>query len=206
MGPRRLLCLCAVAAAAMTVSCSTEAPKKAKEPEKKTAEPVTARYAFHQTFLSARTWGQDLQILRVNNARLEGIDADPGKSAAWEITYVTPSKARARTYTYSVVEQGNVHEGVFGGLDEPYSGPRGQTVPFLVAAFKIDSTEAWETAKGKSADYIKKNPDVPITFVLEKTPRHPNPAWRVIWGTSAGTSNYSVYVDASTGAYLETMR
>ena len=38
-------------------SCS-EAPKKAqkaKEPEKP-AEPVTGRYAFHQTFAAARTW------------------------------------------------------------------------------------------------------------------------------------------------------
>ena len=38
------------------LSCSSETPKKAaKEPEKP-AEPVGGRYAFHQTFISARTW------------------------------------------------------------------------------------------------------------------------------------------------------
>jgi hypothetical protein len=188
------------------ISCSTsEAPKKAKEPEKP-VEPVTGRYAFHQTYLTARTWAQDLQILRINSVPLEGITAPPGKSGAWQITYVSAQKGRARTYTFSVVEQGNIHEGVFGGLEEGYSGPRGQVSPFLIAAFKTDSVGAWETAKGKSAEYMKKNPDMPITFLLEKTTRHPNPAWRVIWGTSVGTSNYSVYVDASTGAYLETAR
>ena len=53
---------------------------------------------------------------------------------------------------------------------------------------------------------MKKNPDMNILFVLELTSRHPNPNWRVVWGDSIGTSNYSILVDASTGQYSETMR
>src|SRR5438876_151399 len=34
----------------------------------------------------------------------------------------------------------------------------------------------------------------------------PDLTWRVIWGDSVGTSNFSVFVDATTGEYLETMR
>jgi hypothetical protein len=66
--------------------------------------------------------------------------------------------------------------------------------------------KAWAVAEENSKEYIAKNADKPINFVLEKTPRHPNPAWRVIWGTSAAASNYSIYVDATTGAFLERMR
>ena len=44
-----------------------------------------------------------------------------------------------------------------------------------------------------------------IAFVLEKTSKFPDPAWRVVWGESVGTSNFSIYVDSSTGAFLEKM-
>jgi hypothetical protein len=189
----------------LLASCS-EAPKaeKAKEPEKP-AEPVTGRYAFHQVFVAARTWGTDLQGLRVGSIQVGTKVAPPGKSYAWEITLVSPGKSRQRTYTYSVIEEGNIHKGVFGGVDEPYM-QRGQARLWNIQALKTDSDAAYEVARAKSADYIKKNPDKPIIFLLEQTPRHPNLAWRVIWGPSIPTSNYSVYVDASVGIYLETMR
>jgi hypothetical protein len=35
--------------------------------------------------------------------------------------------------------------------------------------------------------------------------KYQDPVWRIIWGESAGTSDFSVYVDASTGDYLETL-
>jgi hypothetical protein len=109
-------------------------------------------------------------------------------------------------YTYSVIEaEGNLHKGVFAGLEENGAGPRGLT-PFLIAAVKTDSDEVYQTALKKAADYEKKNPDKPISFLLEKTDRFPNPAWRVIWGENIAASNYSIFIDASTGLYLQTMR
>jgi hypothetical protein len=95
---------------------------------------------------------------------------------------------------------------VFGGGEEGYSGPRGQATSFPTAALKIDTPAAWDKAAEQSKEYMAKNPDKVITYLLEKTPRHPNPAWRVIWGTSPATSNYSIYIDATTGDYLERMR
>jgi hypothetical protein len=120
--------------------------------------------------------------------------------------FVSPTKQRSKIYTYSVIEQEPIHKGVFGGAEEGYSGPRGQATTFPTAALKIDTTTAWEKAAEQSKEYMAKNPDKVITYLLEKTPRHPNPAWRVIWGTSPATSNYSIYVDATTGDYLERMR
>lgn len=181
--------------------------KKTKEPEKP-PEPVSGRFAFHRMYAVARQWGgSDVQALSLSSINLPEVKSADGKAGAWRATFVTPSRGRQRTYTYSVIEAGgNLHKDVFAGLEEGYAGPRGQASPFLIAALKTDSDAAWKTASGKSAEYMKKNPDKPITFVLELTRRFPNPAWRVIWGESAGTSNYSVFVDASTGHYLETMR
>jgi hypothetical protein len=138
---------------------------------------------------------------------LTEVRSEPGKAAAWEATFVSPSRRQAKRYTYSVVESaGNLHKGVFSGLDEPYLRPRGQATPFPAAAIKTDSTEVYQTALKHASDYAKKHPDMQISFIMEKIPEFPDPAWRVIWGESPSASNFSIYVDASTGKYLRTMR
>jgi hypothetical protein len=144
----------------------------------------------------------------MTSIHLPEVKAVPGKAAAWQATFVSPGRQRARSYTFSVIESsGNLHKGVFAGNEEGWSG-RGPK-PFLVPALKVDSTEAYDTAvkKGrKAAEYIKANPDKNVSFLLEQNNKYPDLSWRVIWGESVGTSNYSVFVDATTGEYLETMR
>lgn len=206
----RVTAAIAFAAALLFTGCSSEAPKsveKAKEPEKP-AEPVSGRYAFHQMYVNARIWSADVQGLQMKSIRLDQLPKAPlGKAAAWQATFVSQNKQQSKTFTYSIVEaEGNLHKGVFAGLDESWTGPRGQQRPWPIQALKVDSDAAYETALKKGAAYSKKNPDKPISFLLELTPRHPNLAWRVIWGDSVATSNFSIYVDASTGDYLETMR
>jgi hypothetical protein len=186
-------------------ACGSEAPKKAKEPEKP-AEPVGAQYAFHQVFLTARTWAPDLLVMRIRDIPMSSLKGEGGKRAAWEVTVVSPSKRKSRVYSYSVVEEGNIHQGVFAGIEEEYRGPSGQVTPWPVQAFKVDSPKAYEVAVEHSADYIKKYPDMPVTFLLETTSRHSFLTWRVIWGTSVASSSHSIYVNAATGEFVEKMR
>jgi hypothetical protein len=188
--------------------CSSEAPKPAAEKEKaKPAEPVTGRFAFYEMYRTARAWAPDIEVLRLASIPITEVKSQAGKAGAWQATFVSERLGRARTYTYSVVEaEGNLHQGVFGTGDEAYTGPKGQTKPFRILALKIDSDAAYETALKKGAEYAKKNPNMPVTFLLESTKRFPDPAWRVVWGESVGTSNFSIFVDATTGDYLETMR
>jgi hypothetical protein len=138
-------------------------------------------------------------------------DTPPGTAGAWQATLVSTAKNATRDYTFSVVEsEGNLHKGAFAGAEGSWSGSRGVNAPFLMAAVKVDSDVAYKTAmnepKSKAAEYDKKNPGKPITIILEKTNKHQDPVWRIVWGESVGTSNFSVLVDASTGDYLETMR
>jgi hypothetical protein len=206
MNTRRLLLACA-AVVVIATGCSSEPPRQTKKADETPPEPVTGQSAFWKMYPVARTWAPDVQALMLRNIPLEQIKAEPGKAGAWEATFVSASKQQSRVYTYSVIEAGgNLHKDVFHGLAEAWAGPRGQQRPWPVQAFKVDSDKAWEVAKGESAEYMKKNPDKPINFLLEQTPRHPELAWRVIWGDTIATSNYSVYVGASTGKYLEKMR
>ncbi len=195
--------VCLALAGCSGTPTKTETAKKQEAPP----EPVTGREALYKMFMAARTWSPDVEILKLNSINMPEVKAVPGKAAAWQVTFVSPSKGRARGWTYSVVEgEGNLHKGVFAGLEEGWSGPRGVTKPLIIQAVQTDSDQAYKTALAKAADYEKKNPGKTISVVLEATKKHPNPAWRIVWGESVSTSNFSVLVDASTGQYLETLR
>ena len=190
----------------LLAACS-EAPKPAAEKKAPPPppEPVTGQSALFKMFQVARTWAPDLEVLKMVSMPLPDVKAEPGKAPAWQATFVSPSLQKARSYTFSVVEgEGTLHKGVFAGSEEAFAGPRGVTKPFTIQAIKIDTDAAYKTAlENKGADYDKKNPGKPITFLLEKNNKFPDPSWRVIWGESVGTSNFSVYVDCSTGAFQE---
>src|SRR5262245_15073194 len=191
----------------LLLSACSETPKteKTKVPEKP-PEALTGRQAFQKMFPAARNWALDAQPLQLRSIQLTEVKGEKGKVGAWQAIFVSPSQGKSRMYTYSAVEApGNLHEGVFAGLDESYSPGRGPAFPFEIAAIKVDSDQAFETAAKESAAYMKKYPDKPMSFILEKTRQFPDVTWRVIWGQSVGSSDYSVFVDASTGAFLEKM-
>jgi hypothetical protein len=192
-----------VAAALLMAACS-EAPKtetKAPEPEPPLT-PLTGRQAFQATFAAARAWAPDCQPLRIRSMNLAGVKAGDGTAGAWEIVYVSMSRAAAKVYTWSAIEaEGNLHKGVFAGQQQSWNSS-GQERPFAPAAIRIDTNEALKTAS-KDNEYLKqpgKKP--PVTFLLEQTPRFPDAAWRVLWGESVGSAEHQVFVDASTGAVL----
>ncbi len=203
----------AIALLAILTACSnTPAPTTAKqEPEK--VEPATGQTAVFRMYQMARAWAPDCEIMKLESMRLSDVkEGARGTASAWQATFVSAARSQSRSYTFSIVEaEGNLRKGAFAGPEEAWNGgPSGEHSPILMAAIKIDSDAAYKTAmedpRSKAAEYDKKNPGKPITILLERTPKHPNPAWRVVWGESTGTSDFSVLIDASTGVYLETLR
>jgi hypothetical protein len=172
--------LLALTPALMLPSCSSPAPEK-KEPAKP-VEPITGLHALYQMYTAARAWAQDLQILRYASINIAEVQRQPGKTAAWQVVFVSQALRKSRVYTFSVYEaSATLHQGLFPDAPQDWSG---NGKPFLIEAAKIDTDAAWETALKHGADYNKKNP------------------WRVIWGQSAGESSFSVLVDASTGEFV----
>jgi hypothetical protein len=182
--------------------CSESSQPEKKEPPKP-AEPVTGLTALFRMYQVARSWSSDIQVLKMNSIHLLEVPSVPGQAGAWEVTFTSASKGRARTYTYSAIESpGNLHQGVFAGPEQDLSA---QAQPFLIAAVKVDTDAAYKTALGKAGEYDKKNPHLTISMLLERNKQYPNPAWRIIWGESVGTAGLSVFIDASTGEFLETL-
>jgi hypothetical protein len=192
----------------LLLSACSEAPKTAettKAPEKP-PEPLTGRQAFQMMYPQARGWAPDAQPLELRSINLAQVKPEKGKAGGWQAVFVSASLGKSRAYTYSAVEaDGNLHQGVFAGIAEDYAVGRGTSSPFLPAALKIDSDQAYDTSAEKSQDYIKKNPGKVISYLLEQNKRFPDPTWRVIWGESVSSSDYSVFVDATTGMLLEKM-
>jgi hypothetical protein len=190
----------------LLAACS-EAPKKTetkKEPPKP-PEPVTGLTAFYEMYKTARNWAKDLEGLKLTSANLPDVKSESGKAGGWQAVFVSPSLRESRSFSFSAVEGPATRKGVSTGPSSSWS-PKPTSKSFPLSAIKIDSDKAYEIALQKGADYAKKNPDKPITFLLEQTDRFPNPAWRVIWGESVGSSNFSIFVDATTGQYLRTVR
>lgn len=209
---RKLSIFPTIALLAILTACSDAPAPTTEKKETEKVEPVTGQTAVFKMYQMARTWAPDAQVLKVQSMHLTEVkEGAPGTAAAWQATFVSAAKSRARGYTFSIVEaEGNLRKGLFAGPEESWSGPSGMNSPFLMAAIKVDTPTAYKTAldttQSHAADYDKKNPGKPITVFLERTSKHPDPAWRIIWGESAGTSNFSVLIDASTGEYLETLR
>jgi hypothetical protein len=205
----RSIFLLGAAACLLLTSCSEAPPAAEKKEPEKPLEPVTGMSGLYKMYQMARSWAPDAKVLKMNSMPLSEVpNVPPGKAAAWQATFTSEARSQARTYTYSIVEDlaNNLHKGAFAGLEEGFGGSQGVNQPFLIAAVKADSDAAYKTALVEAADYDKKNPGKPITLLLEKIPKFPDPAWRVVWGESVGTSNFSIYVDASTGLFLEKMR
>ena len=200
--------LVVAAALAVHVSCldSSSPSEKARKDkgEKKVIEPVSGQNAYYRMYGAAKGWAPDVQAYRCDPVRLNAIADKDGRFPAWKCSFVSESKRAMKTYSYSVIEGEGLFKDVFAGHDESYTGPRGQNLPFPILALKIDTDVAIATAKSKSAEYIKKFPDMPLTPILERTKETGDAVWRIYWGPPA-TSNYSVLIDASTGDYIRTM-
>ena len=189
----------------MLAACGSTPTTTVKETPKP-IEPVTGQSALYKMYQVARSaWSADAQVLTCTSVHLPEVPQAPGKAGAWQAAFTSERLGRKRPYSYSVVESTDVHKDVFAGQEESWSGKQGVESSFTIQAVSVDTTAAYKTALEQAGDYDKKNPGINIAFVLEKTSKFPNPAWRVVWGESVGTSNFSVYVYSSTGAFLAKM-
>jgi len=191
----------------LLMSCSEQPQTVAKKEPEKPAEPASGQSALYKMYQVARvSWSADARVLKLNSIHVAELPQVRGKAGAWQATFTSEKLGRARTYTYSVVEQeGNLHKDVFSLQEESWSGGQGVASSFDIREVSIESDAAYKTALEKAGDYDKKNPGMTISFLLEKTNKFTTPAWRIIWGESVGTSSFSVYVDASQGKFLEKM-
>jgi hypothetical protein len=186
----------------MLTGCSSSAPKKA-EPA---PEPVTGLHALAQMFSAARAWQPDVMVLRVNSLNMGSAMNPPGRAPAWQATFASQAAHQSRTYTFAIVDiSTSVREGMFPDPPSPFSAGGQNAQPFIIAAAKRDTDEAYTTAFEHAADYVSKHPGIPTNYLLELNNRWPDATWRVIWGENASNSGFSVLVDATTGKFARVL-
>lgn len=201
---------CAVLAAGLALSgCSSTAPtaKKAKEPPPP-PELVGGQSAAYMMFQAARQWSQDVQMFSMESIDFDSMRGKDGKFAAWRASFVSPSRGRIKTFTYSVVDAQGIRSGVSNEPDQPFMA-RPQQTPFYIQAIRTDSPEALKAAltDKQIKEMADKNPDSPLYFQIEATAQtQMAPAWRVVWGPSIAQSIGSAFVLADTGKFLKRLR
>jgi hypothetical protein len=189
----------ATAALVLLVGCSTPPPPPKKEVP---AKPATGLSGVFKAYQMARaSWAQDAMPLKAHSINLETVKSENGKAGVWSVTFYSESRGKSRTYTWSAVEGEGFHKDVFAQQEEGFT-PSRQARPFRIEALKSDTDKAWEVAVKKVEDVIKKSPNLPAFFVLETSDRFPDPYWRVVWGESISSSNFSVFVNTTNGEFL----
>ncbi len=79
--------------------CSDQSqPAEKKEPPK-AVEPVTGQVALYKMYQVVRSWASDAQVLKMSSIHLLEVPSVPGQAGAWEATFTSASKGRARSYT-----------------------------------------------------------------------------------------------------------
>jgi len=192
--------LFAAAAAIFLTGCSDEPPSVKKTAEPPPA-PISGRQAFQYVYGSSRIWATDSLPLTLRSLNVAEVKPGAGKAGAWEVVFVSESTGRARTYTWSAVEAEGLHKGVFPGQQESWRAG-GANQPFSPALLKIDTPDALEAATKAASDYVNKpGKRPPVNYMLEYAAgtRFSNPVWRVLWGGSISSAEYSATVDAATG-------
>ena len=210
MHKKLLLAATAVAAVVAMTGCS-EAPtpteiKKAqvetKQEPAKPPEPVAAQTAFYEMYKPARTWAPDLLALSLISNEVPSMKSEDGKYPMWTAVFVSPSRREARTFTYSVIDDGaTIHKGVNVGGAESWSGATAKSSPFQTTGFVVDSDAAYKTADAKADAWVKKHPGKKVAFSLGSAARFPAPVWFIIWGDTK--SGFAVYVNATTGTVIK---
>jgi hypothetical protein len=206
---KKLLIAAAAVAAAVAMTACSEAPtpteiKKAgvetKQEPAKPPEPVAAQTAFYEMYKPARTWAPDLLVLSLTSNEVPSMKSVDGKFPMWTAVFVSPSRREARTFTYSVVDDGTtVHKGVDAGGAQAWTGATPKSTPFQTTGFVVDS--AYKTAYAKAEAWVKKHPGKKAAFSLGSAARFPAPVWFIIWGDTK--SGYAVYVNATLGTVIK---
>jgi hypothetical protein len=207
MNKKILLSATAMVASLLLSGCS-EAPTpakvetEAKKEPAKAPEAVTAQLAFYEMYKPARTWATDPLALSVTSGEVPNIKNEGGKAGLWTAIFVSPSRREARSFTYAVVDNGDIRKGVNISNALPWGGATKESKPFSNSEFAVDSDAAYKVAADKAeAPWLKAHPGEKATLRLGNASRFAAPIWYIMWGSTKG--GYAALVNATTGAIVE---
>jgi len=189
---------------ALLTGCTSQSSQPAEKPQPKPPEFQTGRPIFQQLFVAARGWARDAQPVRLQSQITAGNKDRDGKSTIWSGSFASPLGHGMKTYTWCGTDAPDFPErGITPGPLDTYSPTNTSTAVYDVRFLKIDSDQAYEVAQKHGGEkVVQKNPDIPVSYILDWNQPTNELIWHVIYGTSRGDAKLSVDIDASTGAFF----
>jgi hypothetical protein len=209
--------LIAISIAVTLTACSSAPSGNTKSAEQSSAAPApppaeteTGHIAFQKLYVVSRGWAPDTEPVRLESENYARHDSnDPallgrdGKSAVWRGVYASPARSSMKTYIWSGLTGPDSKPGITPGNEDPYSASNTSTRTFQLVYLKKDSDQAFDTAqKHGGAALLKKDPKMPVNYILDWDTRRNLLEWSVLYGESKNDPKLDVVVNATTGEFL----
>jgi hypothetical protein len=112
-----------------------------------------------------------------------------------------------KPYTWYGIDPPDGSRGVSPGIEDSYSPSNSSTSVFDIAFLKTDSDQALEIAQKHGGDkLLEKNPDMPISYLLDWSRPNNNLVWHVTYGANRNEPKLIVEVDATTGIFIRAQK
>ncbi|MGH9513021.1 MAG: hypothetical protein ACRD2U_12895 [Terriglobales bacterium] len=187
----------------LMTGCSSQPDQSSQKPQPKATNLLSGRPVFQQLYLAARGWAPDAQPIRLQSQVTPGDKDRDGKAAVWTGYFGSPMMRGVKFYTWSGTDAPDFPErGISPGGVDTYNPSNTSMAIFDVRFLKIDSDQAYAVAQKHGGDKVLgKNPDIPISYILDWNQGANKLNWHVIYGASRGDAKLVVDVDASTGTF-----
>lgn len=181
------------------------APVAESKPAPQAPEYETGRAAFQKLFVAARGFSPDVKPYRLQSSYTPGAPVEEGKAGIWHAQFASAARRSIKSYTWSGVSGENMPErGVSHGTEDTYNPSNASTAVFDIMYLKTDSDKAFTTAQEHGgAALLKKDPKLPVTFILDWNSRKNQLVWHVVYGDTTDPK-LRVGVDASSGSFIAT--
>ncbi len=186
----------------LLAACSSE-PAKTPQPTVKEPEYVTGRSAFQKMYVASRGWNRDAQGFQLLSVLTTDSKGHDGKSGVWRASFASATQRTAKPYIWSGSNAADVERGVTWGGEDSYSAGNTSTHVFDIAFLKADSDQAFQAAIKHGGDkLLQKDPEQPVTYLLEWDGPQNMLVWHVIFGASRTDNKLSILVNASSGDFI----
>jgi len=188
-------------------ACSSAPPKPAETKQEKAApkptETISGREAFQKMLPAGRGWFADAKPVRMESQSTSDSDGRDGKSAVWRVVFASPGRLKMEGFSWSGSASADLDRGISHGTEDTFSPSNSSTQPFDMNFLKIDSDEALATANKHGGEkLLKKDPKLPVQYLLDWDPRKNQLVWHVIYGTSRMSAGLVIDVDATKNDFI----
>jgi uncharacterized protein YceK len=199
--------LMALLAMALMAGCSSQSTAPKEKPAPKPPEFLTGHVAGQKLFIAAHGWARDAQPFRLESQGTAESNGHDGKSSTWQGGFASALQHSVKPYTWYGIDPPDGSRGVSPGIEDSYSPSNSSTTVFDIAFLKTDSDQALEVAQKHGGDkLLEKNPDMPISYLLDWSRPNNNLVWHVTYGASRNEPKLIVEVDATTGVFIRAQK